>query len=80
MIGSLQEGISVGVPMGICTTTASSTYREITVAMAAPCTPMAGAPSFPKISTQFRNRLVTMAQMPATIGTTVSPASRRVLA
>ena len=57
-----------------------STYREITVAMAAPRIPMAGAPRCPKISTQFRNRLVRMAQMPAVMGTTVSPLSRSVLA
>ena len=55
-----------------------STYREITVAMAAPSTPMAGAPRWPKISTQLPNRLVRMAQIPANIGARVSPASRSV--
>ena len=41
-------------------TMALSTMRAIRVARAAPSTPRAGAPSLPKISTQFKNRLVTM--------------------
>ena len=42
------------------TTMTTSRIREIMVAMAAPATPRAGAPRLPKISTQFKKRLVHM--------------------
>ena len=38
----------------------SSSTRAVRVARAAPSTPRAGAPSFPKMSTQFKKVLTTM--------------------
>ena len=43
----------------VATMTSSST-RAVRVARAAPSTPRAGAPSLPKMSTQFRKVLATM--------------------
>ena len=51
----------------------SSTKRESTVAMAAPTTPSRGKPSRPKISSELKTKLTTMAAMLAFIGSTVSP-------
>ena len=58
--------------------TAISHTREITVATAAPRTPMTGAPSFPKMRTQFRTRFINTAIHDAAMGAAVRPVSRRV--
>ena len=55
----------------------SSTKREVTVAIAAPATPSAGAPSRPKIRMRFRTKFVETDAILLTIGTTTSPVSLR---
>ena len=52
---------------------------ETQVATAAPTTPSAGKPKYPKINTKFNTPLINTAVTPAFIGTTVSPHSRKVL-
>ena len=48
------------------------------MAIAAPLTPSAGAPSFPKIRTQFRNRFVRMAQCQGHVAAVAFPQQKSV--
>ena len=59
-------------------TTAASTKRDSTVAMAAPAEPSFGKPRRPKISSVLKTRFTATPMMPATMGSTVRLDSRRV--
>ncbi len=58
----------------------SSTKREKVVTIAAPATPKAGKPNFPKIKTKLPTKLTSTATIPAVIGNTVFPVSLKLVA
>ena len=59
-------------------TMTNSSTRAVRVASAAPRIPSAGAPRWPKISTQFRKTFVTNEATPLTTETSTSSMPRRV--
>ena len=59
---------------------ASSVNLDITVAIAAPRTPILGSPKRPKIKSALNTKFISMAIMLATIGSVVLPDSLMALA